>query len=683
MSEFITRTARLVPYAKRPKQMPGFVTAYSYEPLPDDPGAAYGSMFAVIEVLVSGRSSEDVADLIVETFGHHYYNLEQANDDIISRFEAAIKAVNHELTSYVNQGNAAWIGKISAVVAAQAGDELHVAQTGSAEAFLYRGRSGARITTRQPSNRPVTPTKTFGSISSGQLEIGDRILLATPALIHQLSLQQLKDVIANNTPNNAIGELTQLLRVGSGDRIAALVIEATTPELAALQVRSEQPDEIRIGVPETPMEAAKLAAAPIAHATAHSSRQLSSLILQGWDRTRPALTQYGLKFASIIRQQLSHRTGQMRLGAGLLALMVVGFGYWYWQSNVSTASRLFNRYQAAYQQFVVAEKAIEIGDDTTARNILGGLKNELADLGKGNGSKKLNAKLSQSHLPESEPKTVESLAQLVSTRLDQVDDIQRVDAATVASITSNKNAKPTNVEVINGQAYMIDGDNNQVIAVNITTNATKTIKPATGKIGHVIASALSSNNDGIFLLTNTPSVWLLRFDDNSLVEQTISMGQWPAATAIGSYGGNLYLLADSKIYKHTRSLSGFGPKTEYLTTRNASGLKDATAIAVDGSVYVASPSGIQQYISGSLQQTAPMPSTLGKPTSLRSADNGNTLIAISAGSDRIGLWDARQGIAFRNQYIMNGINAVADAAYDPKTKTIYAITDNRIVRFNP
>ncbi|WP_457831512.1 hypothetical protein, partial [Staphylococcus aureus] len=85
--------------------------------------------------------------------------------------------------------------------------------------------------------RPTSPTKTFGSIASGQLEAGDRLLLATPALVHQIPLSRLQSAVSDASPASAIAELTHLLKDASSERIAALIIEITTPEIAALQVR--------------------------------------------------------------------------------------------------------------------------------------------------------------------------------------------------------------------------------------------------------------------------------------------------------------------------------------------------------------------------------------------------------------------------------------------------------------
>ncbi len=146
MSELITRAARLAPYAKRPRQASGFVTAYTYEPRPDEADADMGNLFIVIEVISSGRMAEEVANLVIETVAGHYYEPGGGAMSHLDRFELAVKATNVELSHYIDQGNAAWIGKLSAIVAVQADKELHLAQTGSAEAFLSRGKASTRIT---------------------------------------------------------------------------------------------------------------------------------------------------------------------------------------------------------------------------------------------------------------------------------------------------------------------------------------------------------------------------------------------------------------------------------------------------------------------------------------------------------------------------------------------------------
>ncbi len=684
MPELIIRTARLVPYAKRPKQVPSYVTAYTYEPLADEPGAALGNLFIVVEVLVSGRAGEEVADLVIETLGSYYYDRAEDETEPLQRFEAAVKATNHELAEYVNQGNAAWIGKLSAIAAVQVGSELHLAHTGSAEAFLYRGKAAARISGNQGPVRPAVPSKTFGSIASGALEAGDRLLLATPALIHQLSLTKLRDIIGGTSPSSAIAEITQLLRGSTSERIAALVVEVTTPELAALQVRSEEPNEIQLGSPDNVLEAAKLAAAPLAQATVTSGKRAHALAKTGWNRTRPHMRKAGLSAVAALRRFLTGPGAKQRVIIGGAVLVVLISATWYWQAGSARTKQLTTRYDQDYRQYQLALGSIANGDKATAKDLLSRLKTELADLHKASGRGQLDSSLKQRHQSEGQPASVADLVTLVSSKLDQIEGLRHVDPLTVASFSGIKNSKPTHFELNGGKAYVFDANNKSALyVVNLTTNATQTSTADTSKLGDITATTLSATGDGIYILTSKPSVWFYRFDTDSLAEQNAGLGQWPAAKAIASYAGNLYLLGDDVIYKHVRTYSGFSPKSEYLAASATNGLAGANAMTVDGAVYTISSSGLRQYLSGALKANAEAPSSLTSTRSLRSTAGGNTIVATAPGSKRIGFWDATQKLEFSKQYELNGIKALYDATYDAKTKTAYALVDGRLVKFTP
>ncbi|HSX01703.1 MAG TPA: hypothetical protein VLI05_00125 [Candidatus Saccharimonadia bacterium] len=684
MPELITHTARLVPYAKRPKQVPSYVTAYSYEPMPDDPGANLGNLFVVVEVLVSGRTSEEIADLIIETLGDRYYNEANESADALGRFEAAVKAANHELAEYVNQGNAAWIGKLSAVVAVQVGEQLHLAQTGSAEAFLYRGRAHARIASSGNNARPAAASKTFGSIASGQLEAGDRVLMATPALIHQLSLQKLHHIIAETSPNGAISEIMQLLRGSSVDRIAALVLEITTPELAALQVRSEKPAEIQLGTPENAFEAAKLATAPLAQATVNSSRRMGGAARTAWQQARPHGQRLLQRLAGLARQFLAGPGARRRLIiAGTIAAALI-LGLWWWHTSQARAAQLVGRYQADYQRYQLAIAADAEGNKSDARKQLTSLQAELASLSRAAAGTGLDQQLKHMALAESEPTSLAAFVTLVNNKADQIDGLERLTPTTVVSFAQVQGLKPTELEIAGDNAYLFDSSSqSHLYVVNLSTKKLRLSSADTSKLGAVVSTTLSAAGDGIFILTHQPSVWFYQFSNDSLTQQTIGLDTWPTAKAIASYATNLYLLGDDAIYKHVHTYTGYSPKTSYLSAADNNALANTSALAVDGSVYALSPSGLQQYLSGTLKQTTEVPSTLIGASRLRSISGGATIMAVSPKTQRIGLWSNTSSLLFSKQYQLNNATALYDATYDDQTNTGYALVNGRLVQFTP
>ncbi len=674
MSELITRTARLVPYAKRPKQVPSFVTAFSYEPMADEPAAPLGSLYVVIEVLVGGRSSEEVADLVIQTFGERYYNNPEAEMNTLSRFEAAVKATNHELSEYVSRGNAAWIGKMSAIAAVSVGDEIHLTQTGSAEAFLYRHQATTSISGKG-SERSAGPAKTFGSIASGTLMPQDRLMLATPALVHQIALARLHAIVLGGSPNSAIAEITDLLKGGQNERIAALIIEVTTPEQAALQVRSDEPDEIQLGSPDNALDAARMAAAPLAQATLAHTKRAGAQAKAGLARAKPRLQQAGYDSATQMRAWIA--APRARQVGGIALVVTVALVAWLiWSHGQTTrTAQLYGRYQADYQKYLSADVAANSGAKDNAQSQLVALTTELADLSRASGHNALDAKLKTAKLVGHEPASVAAFITLVSVRIDQLQGLVKVSPTTIANYP--KNAKPNHLEFMAGKLYVFDSTNNSAIyVVNIATNSLVKSTSDTSKLGSVVATTLSSAGDGVFLITNQPTVWFYRFDNDSLTEQTINLGSWESGSAIASYATNLYVLSGQSIYKHVRTYSGYTPKSDYIQ-----GLPDPHTIAVDGNVYVLGPKGLGLYLAGSLKTSAEVPASLANASTLR-AFGGDTVQAISSTTKRIGFWDNHQNLIFSRQYSLSGIDALYDATYDPATVTGYALVNGRIVKYS-
>jgi hypothetical protein len=678
VSDLISRTARLMPYTKRPKHAASFVTGYIYEPAAAEAGARLGNLYVAVEVLISGRASEEVVDLIIQSIGDRYYNEPATGLEPLARFEAAIRQTNHELSEYVGRGNAAWIGKLSAIVAVQVGSELHVAQTGSAEAFLYRGRAVSRISqTEAP--RPATPSKTFGSIATGELEVGDKILLATPALVHQVPLEQLKNIVSGTGPNAAIQELSQLLRGATTNRIAAIIIELTTPELAALKVRSDEPSDIELGNNETITESAIKTAAPIAQATAHTSKRAAGAAIEGWNRTKPRLKQAGTSAADVVRGVLSTRQGRRLSLAGLIAAVILAGAVIWFAGRQSAGDKEFVQYQQLFQQYTSARDAAASGNQTSARPQLVAVAASLKNLQ--SQSSAIDRSLKNNPLAGGEPATVAGFQALVQEQIDQIDGLIKVSGVTLAQI-GGKTGRPQHFESDGTRAYVIDAaGGNKIAIVNLSTGDQTESKAVTSPLGDVKNTTLSASGDGMFILTAKPSVWFYRFATDTLIEQTLAYGQWPKASAIASYGANIYLLGDTAVYKHVKNATGYSPKLDYISTTQTA--PNATALAVDGWVYTLSSAGLARYLGPTPKGTADTPAALGAITNLRSSAGGDILTGISQSSKRIAVWKTTATkITFNKQLTLSEGKVLYDALYDPRLGKMFATVDNRLVSFS-
>lgn len=669
MSDLIPRTARLVPYTKRPKHVAGFVTAYVFEPAADDPGAKLGNLYVVVEVLVSGRASEEVVDLIIQTFGDAYYNAEGAADvDPGTRFESATRHLNHALADYVNKGNAAWIGKLSAIIAVQAKDDLHVTQTGSAEAYLYRGKAVSQIT--QPeTGKPASPLKTFGTIASGSLDVEDRVLLATPALIHQIPLKKLQSLVGRLSPNAAIAEISQLIPSSATARIAALVIEFTTPELAALKVRSDEPSEIELAAPANIAEAAIQTAAPIVTSTAEGSKKLASVAASHVEKIKPRLKKAGLTAAEYLRQQLAAPGGRKRAGIALIIITVLIVALIAWSSIARSGAQAFKSYQDLYSRYAAASARIST-DHESARRELSTVSTELAKLK--SREKDINRALKNNPLLENEPNTFAAFTSLLAAKLDEAGGLYRLKPFVITEV-GGSTGKPNHFEVFGGKAYVFDSKNDNALSIiDLATGNQRDSKIQGSSLGNVVATTLLSTNDGILLLTDKPSVWVYKFANDSISEQSVAFGTWPKGQAIASYGGNVYIRTQSAITKQVRSAAGYSPKTDYIPAPNGAGL------AIDGYIYYTDGHALVQYLGTTKQASS---DAIGNDyENLRSVADGKLIIATSSAHNRLAIWKITAGKpVFDREIAFTDPAAIADATYDAKSGKIYALAGNRLV----
>ncbi len=667
MSELITRAARLAPYAKRPRQASGFVTAYTYEPRPDEVDADMGNLFIVIEVISSGRMAEEVANLVIETVAGHYYDPGSGTMSHLDRFELAVKATNVELSHYIDEGNAAWVGKLSAIVAIQADKELHLAQTGSAEAFLSRGKTSTRITAGTGPRGPQ-PNKTFGAITSGDLEAGDRLLLATPALVHQLPIDKLRTIVANTTPNGAIAEITGLLDTATSLRVAALVIEVTTPEQAALQLRADEPNDVVLNANETPLDLARQAATPLAANAIAGTKKLGNAASRGIEIAKPHARRAALWSVKNIRNFLTAKNARRRLAiSGVVVVLII---------IAVVAANRHNTTLASLEQRFNQDLAVQQAGPGQALTKLTAAQADLNSLAQSRSLNDLNKAVA--------PNSVASLQQKINALIDQAENLQRVNAKTVVSYPSKVPA-PTHLELIGTtQAVSVDSSGKAIEVVNLANGTYKISSADTSQLGSVVATSLNSTGDGVYILTNSPAVWLYKPADDSLTKQTIASGSLPASSAIASYNGNLYFLAtDSSVQKALRTVAGFGPAIASLTTSSNPELNGASAMAIDGSIYVLSKAGLLQYVSGKLIQTVIVPSEFQGSPIVRSIGDGTTLYMVSTKNDRIGLFRyTGSTLAFSQQFVINGAKHLFDATTESTTNTVYALVDGKLVKFN-
>ncbi len=205
-----------------------FLTCQAYQPV-DPEQAQSGMIFSQIEILSPWFPTSQVGQTVINTLIREYYRGSDTSDLI--NFEDAVKKVNESLAQIAQNGETDWIGKFGGVLILVNGHDIHFAQTGLSQAYLYRGSKINHITEGLSGDEAPHPLKTFSNLTSGTLQEGDKIVVANSAFFEAISPTELKTIITSFRPTIAAIESAKLLKNHkNGQNGNAVFIELTTKE---------------------------------------------------------------------------------------------------------------------------------------------------------------------------------------------------------------------------------------------------------------------------------------------------------------------------------------------------------------------------------------------------------------------------------------------------------------------
>jgi len=148
-------------------------------------------------------------------------------------------------------------------------------------------------------------------------------------------------------------------------------------------------------------------------------------------------------------------------------------------------------------------------------------------------------------------------------------------------------------------------------------------------------------------------------------------------------GDRLYVL-DAKgnsIKRYTPANGRIGTGYEYL--RGKADLKNAVAMAIDGSVYALLPTGnVMKFTRGNRDayDVSGADPAVTAATRIRAGEDGEVLAILEPSAARIVAYDKRTG-ALIAQYESPELRGAGDFLYDEKNRVFYVASGNRILKF--
>jgi hypothetical protein len=126
-----------------------------------------------------------------------------------STFENAIAQINEELAKLVETGQDYWVNKFNCVLAVKNQNALSVATCGKTAAFLLREGQFSNIGVNKEETHPL---KTFDSFATGKIRLGDVLIFSNTQLLNFLSLDRLKEILKKESFLAAAQTVIELLK---------------------------------------------------------------------------------------------------------------------------------------------------------------------------------------------------------------------------------------------------------------------------------------------------------------------------------------------------------------------------------------------------------------------------------------------------------------------------------------
>ncbi len=150
-----------------------------------------GTLVGVFSVSEKSESSAYIVNTLASVAKKEYFINPRRGS--IESFESTLHKMNVVLSELVKNGQTEWIGNLHGAIAAIEQYTIHFSVTGEGAILLFREGSLSDIGDGLASEEArFHPLKTFVEISTGRLNAGDYVLLASPELLTLFDHEELK-----------------------------------------------------------------------------------------------------------------------------------------------------------------------------------------------------------------------------------------------------------------------------------------------------------------------------------------------------------------------------------------------------------------------------------------------------------------------------------------------------------
>ena len=188
-------------------------------------------IWLAIEIVGDSKYARSTTQSIIDTMEDEFFEKSELN--IYERFEKSLKEVNIIINSLKEKRKKSF-GQVNAIIAVFSGDELHLTQCNSAEAYLIRNNKFSMIS----EGLDGRSEDLFVNIASGELRSDDKLLFSTARLLRLATHSQIVQLFSDGVAEAV--EATRELIIG--DEEISLGVIAIHTKL--IQKSTTQPSQV-------------------------------------------------------------------------------------------------------------------------------------------------------------------------------------------------------------------------------------------------------------------------------------------------------------------------------------------------------------------------------------------------------------------------------------------------------
>lgn len=588
------------------------------------------AVYVALEVLnASATRSKQIGKKIFDTVKAYY--LEDNGKGAYENFENALKEVNAELEKVMGDGEKK--ARLNAVVAVLSGAELHLSQTGYAEAYLVRGGTFSNIS--EGLYLPENEEEVFQNIASGVLEKDDRIVFSSERLLRFASQGELTKIFAMDN-EDAIAEIRDIVTLEGVENINLMIGEVEEAPI----------DEVQVVQTE-------------------KSSPLSPIVAKIQD------------FSRVIEEKGISRNNILTAIGVVIVVLIIAV----WALGSSQQSQVDKQLlESSIEQIQVdidnASRLGLVGKREEAGSILNRAENDLNGLINSN--------------PGEYREALAVLLEKLATEKDTIDNIVRLKEAVATTDLSSVRSGVSAVGMITtGDDRKFVFDQNALYETILSeVKEPMTIDP---NVSTVDGADFEEYNALVFYTNNSG---LVEYSDGIFnFAKTDDEAGWKPGVALDTYSKYVYLLDPSEgekgqIWKYERTRSGYKAPIAYSVDADLSQAKDLT---IDGSIWFVDANGnVLKLYKGELQNIAveDTPSVaLNDPSKIFTTAEMKNIYVLDQVNQRVVSYyksiSNPSVIEYVNQYSYADLNLdVRDIYVNNSEQKMYLLTADKILEFN-